>query len=874
MKKKLLSLLLATALLLTALPLMVMGVIAEEANSTEDSSAYDYESLYVTYGLRSLLTTYDLYELNETGTLIDEQGNVYTIKAVTDDAEYVARANDGSLYLGANAQLVAEDIVPTATEEGVGFTYEFVFALTGDTPANTAPATESQFSWDGAYAARPAFKVGAMNVMVEPIPADAIKNILENSVSEYVPAHNFCGGVAKSYVQFFDYWHSDYDRTSLLPALMNFNMNARSTLTFRGETRLSIKTYPGKNDDGSDLVITNHVGSLPSILRNGVLIEVDETEKRPNPSYTGDQTGVAIGGDLPMNLYSVRVYNRALDLDEINQNHFADIAASYKLDLSYFDFLSAAGKDVVYAAFASTPLDALNKTTAQDMLDKTIAALPSAKKYDYETLAAQEGLVGQITFAGASSRDVCDVTEFKDANGNLLATYTRYSDLIPDLCSWVYGNGYLKTGLNGTFNMSHLLEDLDDYSVQIVMAHNALTEEEAFFAGARKEIDPGNNTRNRVNAIYFGPVSYAFAFAANNAKTAPVKSAMMRLWNGSTYRLTFLRSDQDYDGEFQGTVLSEATGVPFNITLTNGVSEDGLTADIGVWRGAGFVKYGDTSYALPGTDLSDVESLPKKLILGAGVNTNIYTVRVYDHVLTEAEVKQNHFVDIMSLLGVSPFLFVRMTDDQKTAIYEQYAEIPLSAATDGTLTAEAIETGIAKTHLASNPRDVASMLVSFKGYQMATDDTVAARSLFALDKSLLNFAEIDAIAYVGVLTAPASTARADMTVSLDASGNVVSEASAATHTPIYKTGADASFVYNAQTVARFAGAINTEDYTAEYNVRAYVILKTATGATVHYVDTISNIFGETVDTLELATFFYDEGFKTGGIMTVVNSQAE
>ena len=56
MKKKLLSLLLATALLLTALPLMVMGVIAEEANSTEDSSAYDYESLYVTYGLRSLRT--------------------------------------------------------------------------------------------------------------------------------------------------------------------------------------------------------------------------------------------------------------------------------------------------------------------------------------------------------------------------------------------------------------------------------------------------------------------------------------------------------------------------------------------------------------------------------------------------------------------------------------------------------------------------------------------------------------------------------------------------------------------------------------------------------------------------------------------------
>lgn len=855
-------------MLLSALPMMVMGTVAVETDG--EGGGYDYESLYVTYGLRSLLTAYDLYELNETGTLTDEQGTVYTIKAVDDTAEYTAYANDGALYLGANAQLVAENIVPAASEAGSGFTYEFVFALTGDTPANTAAATESQFSWTGAYAARPAFKVGPMNVMVEPIGADAIKSILETSTSAYIPTHNFAGGVAKSYVQLFDFWHSDYDRTSLLPTLMNFDMNARSTLTFRGDTLLSIKTFPGKNEDGSDLVITSHIGSLSSILRNGVLTEVNEEKKCTNSTYEGDQTGVAIGGDLPMNLYSVRVYDRALELSEINQNHFADIAASYKLDLSYFDFLSAAGKDAVYAAFASTPLDALNSTTAQDKLDKIIAALPTAQKYDYEALAAPNGLVGQITFASVSARETCDVTEFKDSNGKLLATYTRYSNLISDPCSWVYGNGYLKTGLNGTFDMSHLLEGLDDYSVQVVMAHNALTEEDAFFAGARKEIDPSNNTKNRVNVIYFGPTSYAFGFDENNAQKAPVKSAMMRLWTGSSYNENYLRSDQDYKDEFQGTVLAEATGVPFNFTLTNDTAEDGLSASIGVWRGTGFIKSGDP-YTYPDTSVTDVEPLPKRAILGVGVNSNIYTVRVYDHVLTEAEVKQNHFVDIMSLLGVSPFLFVRMSDAQKTAIYEQYANIPLSAATDGTLTAAAIENGIAKTYLGTNAKDVASMLVSFKGYQMATDDTVAARSLFALDKSLLKFAEVDATVYAGVLTAPATTAKADMTVSLDASGNVVSAASAAVHTPIYKTGADASFIYNTDTVARFASAISTESYTAEYNVRAYVILKTAAGATVHYVDTISNTFGDTVDTLELATFFYAEGFKTGGIATVANS---
>ena len=85
MKKKLLSLLLASAMLLSALPMMVMGTVAVETDG--EGGGYDYESLYVTYGLRSLLTAYDLYELNETGTLTDEQGNVYTIKAVDDTAE-------------------------------------------------------------------------------------------------------------------------------------------------------------------------------------------------------------------------------------------------------------------------------------------------------------------------------------------------------------------------------------------------------------------------------------------------------------------------------------------------------------------------------------------------------------------------------------------------------------------------------------------------------------------------------------------------------------------------------------------------------------------------------------------------------------------
>ncbi len=858
MKKKLLSFLLVATMLLAALPIFAVGSFA--ADDLENQEAPNaYESLYVQDGLLTLVTTYDLLANDAIDALTDNNGKAIQLVATDAEKSAAASAVNGGLLLGANTTFSLEDVIPL-TEDNANYTYQFVFEATDGEFANQTPATESQFSWEGAYAARPAFSAGPVNILVEPITKDAAQNILETSTSQYIADYQFAGGVAKTYIQLYDYWHSDYDRTNKMPRLMAYEYGDIATLTLTGTTSKTVKTYEGKGENGEDLVVTTFGGAITKLIRDNVAVEVNAERYITNDNYTTMSDSISIGNDFPMVLYSVRAYDRELSATEINQNHFADIANKYALNVLYFSFLSDYGKQVVYSTFANIGLDTLSTSDAQDMLDRTIEAIPSAYRYSYDDLLVSEGLVANLSFDAVTDSDLCDVTEFKKGS-TTIAEFLRYSDNAPEKSTWAYGNGYLNTGLNGALDMSSVLEGLDSFTVQTTMAHNSATNADLFTTADRSAIEPEKNTQARVSVVHAGLLRLQYRFTQRNSDNefGGITSSALNAWDPTNERSPYSITLLEFDGS-DAALLGNPLNTPFDFSISQITDSETGVVTASVYNKT--TSLGSATVTPPAAE----EKLPTKaLVFGAGVNASIYSVRVYNRALTDAEYKQNHFADIARQFRISLALFNRMNDEQKTAVYELYAN---TALTDASLTKDSIETAIAKVYMESDLTSMASLLLSFKGFQMATTEDVALRPLFAVDNGFLGFAESSAKVTLGVLSASADVA--DLTVSAGANG--ITPSNGAEFTQIYTTGGGYDgFIYNGNSVSRFALPICPTDYNAEYVFRACVILELDGAYAVAYCDTASDLFGETVSAAELATYFYNEGYAVGGVKTVYDA---
>ena len=87
----------------------------------------------------------------------------------------------------------------------------------------------------------------------------------------------------------------------------------------------------------------------------------------------------------PGKLYAGRYYNRALTEAEMAQNHFADIAKFFRLNVAGLETLNAEGKAAVYAAVAGMTFDNTTKGEAQAAVN---AVLNAAAKDTYDALKA------------------------------------------------------------------------------------------------------------------------------------------------------------------------------------------------------------------------------------------------------------------------------------------------------------------------------------------------------------------------------------------------------------------------------------------------------------------------------------------------------
>ncbi|MCQ2386260.1 MAG: hypothetical protein MJ078_06265, partial [Clostridia bacterium] len=114
-----------------------------------------------------------------------------------------------------------------------------------------------------------------------------------------------------------------------------------------------------------------------------------------NFAYKEPGTGnFTVLGNMSGTVYSVRTYSKTLTADEARQNHFADLAAFYGLDVKNFVEYPATEKKAIYAKFADYVISETNynatKKTLQKMLLKTV----------YDDLYVTDHLVGLFTAFG------------------------------------------------------------------------------------------------------------------------------------------------------------------------------------------------------------------------------------------------------------------------------------------------------------------------------------------------------------------------------------------------------------------------------------------------------------------------------------------
>ena len=421
MKKRILAMLLLAAMIVTALPLMVLPTLAaeDEANTYEE---VDYNKLYVTDGL---VFGADFYNTNKYWSNTSVSGTYTTANAATllngyryDGAAtgfgvtYADSAKSGDLtikdgyldlhnlyYLsasslnskignavnGATAQtvrtwvgssgraihLMGVRISMYAKNSGHG-TYS-----NGNYQLLDAAGVDALNILDTRFSLADIAKVGTTTVMVQrPTPTNGnldtrtTKGDKVYALGTYTPEGGEEGTMIDLgnvvYTATDAYLCRQYPFQKIVPAYVkdaegNVTANTAGTEYYYPLERLmygSVTVY-----DNLNKVYETADNTFP-FINNDFL---------SNDTYivVWGENGSTIAADAEAGkLYAVRYYNRELTAAEVAQNHFADIMKWFKIDLSALDMISEADIAKIIPAFASFTFESDKAAVEAVLLDE------------------------------------------------------------------------------------------------------------------------------------------------------------------------------------------------------------------------------------------------------------------------------------------------------------------------------------------------------------------------------------------------------------------------------------------------------------------------------------------------------------------------
>ena len=650
MKKKLLSFLLAAVMVLSMVPMALFV-------STATPASLDADDLYVTDGLQVWLNAFDKTEAEAAVTAGKWTSKVGTdIQADIIGGVYDAAGNPTGWKVGANGGIKwtltttdqkANGIVlnPSLIPTG-NWTVQVISAMNGRTNAeeterlvdNYQPA-EGETPASGAlygYGHPDGYQIGIFRSYTYRTvhtknggdSGDSLGNRWMVTPLEY-NQHYTGFGSAKPGINL------ENEKTAEKHAINTpFDMTITWARTAANAVSLSIM------ENGSSMAshLTRAVTSKDIRL-------AEDAEFPANNAATNNRFQFAVG--MPGTVFAIRVYGRVLSQDEINQNHFADIANYFGLDVSNLADKDAATRRLIYNAFSLYAFeDADKKEEMQTIIDNAKVAAPDMTVYD--KLYVQDGLTMLLSAFDSSDASV------KLAEGKWLSKITggEYAKLEADAgVTWKAGNkGGLRYDagdrcLNTRLNFGVNLLPKGDYTLEVIADVVGIT---ANGDGQTQHTDTGEYGYQTNLPFVIGPLRAegwpALRYYGEKYQTSFANNELRWLYRDG---MNAWGSAGPSQWSFQQDHALQYSGGAFTWALVHDLNDAGDTSTYTVMRD-GVAQWtrntADGNVAASLIPVNDTQAF----WLFRSFPAEIYAVRIYNRVLSDAEQKWNHFVDMLA----------------------------------------------------------------------------------------------------------------------------------------------------------------------------------------------------------------------------------
>ncbi len=349
------------------------------------------------------------------------------------------------------------------------------------------------------------------------------------------------------------------------------------------------------------------------------------------------------------------------------------------------------------------------------------------------------------------------------------------------------------------------------------------------------------------------------------------KSIRYRILDGVWERTYFESGDRNEwlqcDGIKPAVWLKADTGTRADFAVV--VNKD----DVG---GMQVIGYRDAAEAVSGSFKAAMTDTTVRLFGQSGnyqmSQLDVYAIRVYSKPLSEAQLKQNRFADLVRYYELDVSAYLAETDEAlKGGIVSMIASQSIGSANKEEMQAKI--DGYLMTGGVLDNFSVDEYIV-FNGFQNRIKDYAAVRALFTVYPDRIAFLEESGFdVEYGTIMADAEVWGETLPeVVYDKETNVYNAPQGAEVTVFYKNGEyGADFAYKKEDVYQFAAT-----YTAgedgrddqEYVMRAYLALRSRTTGkrVLVYVDTQSVLFGRGVSLQETSTYFLYAGFVHSPIL--------
>ncbi|MBP3437181.1 MAG: hypothetical protein J6K61_04680, partial [Clostridia bacterium] len=372
--------------------------------------------------------------------------------------------------------------------------------------------------------------------------------------------------------------------------------------------------------------------------------------------------------------YSVRLYTKPLTEAERRQNHFADVCAFYALDMSAFD--AQADNNLLYIQFAKISLDEANYTATKAAAQEKLDAYADAFWYNALYVGADGSTNengGKLTLLLTSYLGDSSVSEDKATWNNIAPGATKHGTLTGTWSTKGQGGiGYdvADDSLLHQLELDASLLPVDTYSLELIASVRGYTENADGATPAAFYSNTSNMWLGRLNA---------FLFSGEKTNDIRNNNGLVVVMNDTAS----LRGNHNYQqiasgDAFYNTVQAyryNTSVVNFGITLTKSATHYNYQflhhGSVCQPIGLKFAK-GTSSCEI---DATNTETAHDRFYLFRNMGATAYSIRLYTKPLTEAERRQNHFVDVSAFYCLDLKGFDVKADN--SFLYAQFASVSL-----------------------------------------------------------------------------------------------------------------------------------------------------------------------------------------------------